>query len=116
MLSGMAIRDWPLDERPREKLLNLGAAALSDAELLAILLRTGTRGACALDVARRLLADFHSLRKLMAADRRQFCAGAGLGPARFAELQAVVEISRRHLRETLSVGRCSPRQRSRASI
>ena len=58
----MAIRDWPSDERPREKLLGKGAAALSDAELLAILLRTGTRGHSALDLARDVLKNFHSLR------------------------------------------------------
>ena len=70
MLTGMAIRDWPIDERPREKLLEKGPAALSDAELLAILLRTGTPGHSALDLARALLQSFHSLRKLIAADRK----------------------------------------------
>ena len=100
----MAIRDWPCDERPREKLLDKGAAALSDAELLAILLRTGTRGYSALDLARDVLKSFHSLRKLIAADRQRFCAERGLGPARFAELQAAVEIARRQLVETLRAG------------
>jgi DNA repair protein RadC len=104
MLPGMAIRDWPCDERPREKLLDKGAAALSDAELLAILLRTGTRGYSALDVARDALKSFHSLRKLIAADRQRFCAERGLGLARFAELQAAVEIARRQLSETLRAG------------
>jgi DNA repair protein RadC len=102
----MAIRDWPEDERPREKLLDKGAAALSDAELLAILLRTGTRGHSALDLARELLKTFHSLRKFIAADRRQFCAQPGLGLARFAELQAAVEMARRQLSETLRAGPC----------
>ncbi|HEY1314429.1 MAG TPA: UPF0758 domain-containing protein [Steroidobacteraceae bacterium] len=101
MLGRMAIRDWPIDERPREKLLDKGAAALSDAELLAILLRTGTRGFSALDVAREVLKNFSSLRKLIAADRQRFCAERGLGLARFAELQAAVEIARRQLSETL---------------
>jgi DNA repair protein RadC len=104
MLRCMAIRDWPSGERPREKLLDRGAAALSDAELLAILLRTGMPGQSALDVARGVLANFHSLRKLIAADRQRFCAERGLGLARFAELQAAVEIARRQLAETLRAG------------
>jgi DNA repair protein RadC len=100
----MAIREWPKDERPREKLLSRGAEALSDAELLAILLRTGTRGRSAVQLARDLLAHFRSLRKLIAADRGRFCAEPGLGLARFAELQAAVEIARRQLAETLRAG------------
>ena len=100
----MAIRDWPSDERPREKLLEKGATALSDAELLAILLRTGTPGHSALDVARDVLKSFRSLRKLIAADRQRFCAEPGLGPARFAEMQAAIEISRRQLADPLKVG------------
>ncbi len=100
----MAIRDWPLDERPREKLLEKGAAALADAELLAILLRSGTKGHSALDLARDILKSFRSLRKLIAADRQRFCAEPGLGPARFAELQAAVEIARRQLSETMRAG------------
>jgi DNA repair protein RadC len=104
MLGRMAIRDWPKDERPREKLLAQGAETLSDAELLAILLRTGTRGRSAVQLARDLLAHFSSLRKLIAADRGRFCAEPGLGPARFAELQAAVEIARRQLAETLRAG------------
>jgi DNA repair protein RadC len=104
MLRGMSIRDWPIDERPREKLLARGAAALSDAELLAILLRNGIRGHSALQLAREALQTFGSLRKLLAADRMRFCAAPGLGLARFAELQAAVEISRRQLAETLRAG------------
>jgi DNA repair protein RadC len=100
----MAIRDWPLDERPREKLLAKGAAALSDAELLAILLRTGTAGHSALDLARDVLKHFQSLRKLIASDLQRFCAEPGLGPTRFAELQAAAEIARRQLSETLRAG------------
>ena len=104
MLAVMAIRDWPKDERPREKLLALGAAALSDAELLAILLRNGSAGRSAVDVARDVLKHFQSLRRLIAADRSRFCAQRGLGLARFAELQAAVEISRRQLTEALRSG------------
>jgi DNA repair protein RadC len=104
MLESVAIRDWPSDERPREKLLERGAAALSDAELLAILLRTGVKGRSALDLAREVLKRFGSLRQAIAADRGRFCAGSGLGPARYAELQAAAEISRRQLTESLRAG------------
>src|ERR1700738_2932764 len=104
MLARMAIRDWPIDERPREKLLEKGAAALSDAELLAVMLRTGTPGKSALDLARSVLKNFQSLRKLIASDRQRFCAEPGLGLTRFAELQAAVEISRRQLTESLRTG------------
>lgn len=97
----MSIRDWPAAERPREKLLELGAAALSDAELLAIFLRTGVAGCSAVELARRLLADFGSLRALLEADLPAFSAHLGLGPAKFAQLQAVLEMARRHLAERL---------------
>jgi DNA repair protein RadC len=100
----MAIRDWPRSERPREKLLERGAAALSDAELLAILLRNGTAGLSALDLARSVLGHFGSLRNVVAADRARFCAELGLGLARYAEIQAAAEISRRQLSEPLRVG------------
>jgi DNA repair protein RadC len=104
MLDFMAIRDWPSEERPREKLLDKGAGALSDAELLAILLRTGIAGHSAVDLAREILTSFRSLRRLIAADRARFCAHPGLGPARYAELQAAAEISRRQLAESLRAG------------
>lgn len=97
----MAITDWPEDERPREKLLARGAGALSDAELLAIFLRTGVPGKSAVDMARDLLANFGSLRALLKASQADFCAENGLGPAKYAQLQAVLEMARRHLAEQL---------------
>lgn len=100
----MAINDWPVAERPREKLLIRGSEALSDAELLAIFLRTGTRGITAVDMARELLAEFGGLRGLFAAERNRLCAAHGLGPAKYAQLQAVLEMARRHLGESLQRG------------
>ncbi|HSP01743.1 MAG TPA: DNA repair protein RadC [Thioalkalivibrio sp.] len=100
----MPITDWPADERPREKLLNRGAAALSDAELLAIFLRTGVAGKTAVDLARDLLSRFGGLRPLLQADLDNFCAARGLGSAKFAQLQAVLEMGRRHLSESLARG------------
>ncbi len=97
----MAITDWPADERPREKLLQRGPAALSDAELLAIFLRTGVRGKSAVDLARELLQQHKGLGNLLMADRASFCSSHGLGNAKFAQLQAVLEMGRRHLREGL---------------
>ena len=97
----MSIRDWPAGERPREKLLAKGAGSLSDAELLAIFLRTGVAGCDAVTLARQLLGQFGSLRALLAADEQQFCQAHGLGLAKFVQLQAVLEMSRRHLAEAL---------------
>jgi len=97
----MAIRDWPAEERPRERLLRHGASALSDAELLAIFLRTGVAGKSAVDLARELLRDFGGLRGLLDADRKSFARGIGLGDAKFAQLQAVLELARRHIAESL---------------
>ncbi len=100
----MPITDWPEDDRPREKLLLRGAESLSDAELLAIFLRTGIKGCSAVDLARDLLTRFGGLRVLLKADRESFCAAKGLGDAKYAQLQAVLEIARRHLAEALSQG------------
>lgn len=97
----MSIRDWPAAERPREKLLEQGYASLSDAELLAIFLRTGVTGKSAVDLARHLLTQFGSLRVLLEADLAQFSKELGLGPAKFAQLQAVLEMGRRHLAERM---------------
>lgn len=98
----MPITDWPADERPREKLLARGAAALTDAELLAIFLRTGSAGCTAVDLARGLLGRFGSLRALLRAGREEFCAVHGLGEAKYAQLQAGLELARRHLAEALA--------------
>jgi DNA repair protein RadC len=100
----MAITDWPEHERPREKMLLRGPQALSDAELLAIFLRTGVKGKSAVDLSRDLLSEFGSLRALLTADRQTFCQSPGLGEAKFAQLQATLEMSRRHLHETLHRG------------
>lgn len=97
----MGINDWPVNERPRERLIAAGAAALSDGELLAIFLRTGVRGASAVDLARRLLERFGSLAALFAAPLAQVAEVTGLGPAKYAQLQAVLEMSRRALREEM---------------
>ena len=97
----MPITDWPAEERPREKLLARGATALSDAELLAIFLRTGVAGKSAVDLARDLLRQFGGLRALLKASQQEFCAEKGLGQAKYAQLQAVLEMARRHLAESL---------------
>lgn len=99
----MAITDWPDDERPRERLLAQGAAALSDAELLAIFLRVGVAGMSAVDLARTLLAHFdQSLARLAAATPQELTAVNGIGPAKAAQLVATLELARRGLREELS--------------
>lgn len=97
----MAISDWPEAERPREKLLHGGPASLSDAELLAIFLRTGIRGKSAVDLAREQLARFGSLAALVKAEQDDFCSTPGLGAAKFVQLQATMEIARRSLRERM---------------
>ena len=98
----MAIRDWPAAERPRERLLALGPQALADAELLAVLLRTGKRGASAVDLARALLLQFGSVGALLAAAGAKLSAISGLGPAKRSELQAVLELARRALKEEIT--------------
>lgn len=100
----MTILDWPTKERPREKMQLRGAQALSDAELLAILLRTGVKGKSAVDLARALLHEFGSLRQLLDADLSQFCQIKGLGEAKYVLLQATLELSRRYLAEKLNRG------------
>lgn len=97
----MAITDWPENERPRERLLACGAQALSDAELLAIFLRVGVRGKSAVDLGRDLIAHFGSLGRLCSAPLSEFQGFPGMGTAKYAQLQAVLELSKRALAETM---------------
>ena len=100
----MTIKDWPAEDRPREKLLLRGSASLTDAELLAIFLRTGTIGKTAVDLARDLLTNFGSLKALLDADQEHFCLAHGLGSAKYAQLQAVMEMAKRHFKEIIQRG------------
>lgn len=97
----MAITDWPADERPREKLLEHGAQALSDAELLAIFLRVGVTGMSAVDLARALLLRFGSLNGIFAASCAELTSVNGMGNSKYAQLQAIFEMSQRALREEM---------------
>ncbi len=97
----MAIADWPEQERPREKLLAKGPRTLSDAELLAIFLRTGVSGKTALDLARDLLTAFGGLRPLLEASEADFYQAKGTGPAKYVQIQAALELGRRYLEATL---------------
>lgn len=97
----MAITEWPEAERPREKLLKQGPQSLSDAELLAIFIHTGVRGKTAVDIGRALLNEFGGLRKILTADKKTICSVIGFGPAKYALLQASLEIGRRFLNEKL---------------
>ena len=97
----MAITDWPAAERPREKLIELGAEALSDAELLAIFLRVGVTGKSAVDLARDLLTQFASLNGIFAATEHDLIQVHGIGTSKYVQLQAIFEMSRRALNEQL---------------
>lgn len=97
----MSLMNLPEESRPREKLLALGPKSLTDAELLAIFLRTGTQGMNAIELADKLLKEFGSLRKLLSSDENEFCSHKGLGTAKFAQLQAVVEMTERYLFEKI---------------
>lgn len=103
----MSLKQLPEASRPREKLLSHGSDALTDAELLAIFLRTGTQGMNALELATHLLDEFGSLRSLLGAEKQIFCQMKGLGPAKFALLQAVLALGERYLEETLKKMMCS---------
>ena len=100
----MPISSWPAQERPREKLLEKGPTALSDAEILAIFLRTGRKGLSAIDLARELLDKFQGLRQLIDADEKQFCQTKGLGMVKYAQIQAAIELGRRYLQAKLETG------------
>ena len=100
----MAINDWPEGERPREKLLTKGANALSEAELLAIILQTGARGKSAVDLGRELLQQCGSLSALFASNLEALLHIQGLGYAKAVKLQAVIELARRALEEQLKSG------------
>ena len=93
----MKISEWPAEERPREKLMQRGVGSLSDAELLAVFLGSGVRGHNVVELARGLLVKFGGLRQLLEADRDAFVGELGLGPVRYGQLQALLEIGRRNL-------------------
>lgn len=97
----MAIKDWPEDQRPREKLLRNGPASLSDPELLAIFLRVGVKGRSAVDLSRDLIEHFGSLTKLLEADSKTFCQAHGLGEAKYVQLQASVEMAKRYFESSM---------------
>ena len=99
------IKSWPADDRPREKLLKKGAGALSNSELLAILLRTGTNGTSAIDLARKILKKFSSFRNMVHTDARDWKELKGLGNAKIAHIQAALEIGRRFREDEASVGK-----------
>jgi len=98
----MAIKQWPAGDQPREKLIKMGASSLSDAELLAIFVRTGVVGCSAVELARQLLHDYGSLAALFNASREQFCSARGLGPVKYVQLQAVLEMAKRYFWEELA--------------
>ena len=95
----MSMAGWPQGERPKEKLFNKGVASLSDAELLAVILQTGTRGRTSLDIARDMLSRYGGLIGLLAADRASLTANPGIGGAKAARFVAMKELSQRHMLE-----------------
>ncbi len=100
----MTITNWPIEDRPREKLLSRGAKHLSDSELLAIILRTGIRGKTALDLARELLVEFGNLKQLLQITPHVLYQKAGIGKAKYAFLKAALELGQRYLGEPLQIG------------
>ncbi|HEX8601635.1 MAG TPA: DNA repair protein RadC [Pseudoduganella sp.] len=106
----MSISNWPAHQRPRERLIREGAQALSDAELLAVFLRVGVRGKNAVELAGELVRHFGSLQALLRANLEEFTRVRGLGPAKYAQLNAVIELARRAISDEMLSGEsiCSP--------
>lgn len=100
----MGIKNWPEQQRPRERLIRQGAQALSDPELLAVFLRVGVKGSSAVELGRQLIEHFGSLREMFGASLGEFSQVHGVGPAKFAQLQAVLELARRAIGEQLQAG------------
>lgn len=100
----LAIKDWHKDDQPREKLLNLGADKLTDAEVLAIFLRTGTKKQSAIELARSLIDHFGSLANLLAAPKTEVLACHGIGAAKYAQIMASLEMGKRYLNSQLKTG------------
>lgn len=100
----MSLATWPKLERPREKLLKLGAGALSDTELLAIFLRTGTRGKPVMELARELIGEFGGIRGLLEADQQLLMKARGLGIAKCVQLKSIMELSERYLQQGFERG------------
>lgn len=99
------IKNWPEDDRPREKLLKSGERSLSNSELLAILLRTGIKGNSAIDLARKILDKFGTFRNMSHADMRDWKAFKGLGLAKISQIKAALEIGRRYREDEVSIGK-----------
>ncbi len=97
-----SVKHWPEDERPRERLIAHGPAALSDAQLLAVLIKSGTQERTALDLGRDLLDRFGSLAGIEQAGIAEICTVPGIGPAKAAEIKAAIELGRRHQRPSLA--------------
>lgn len=100
----MRITDWPKEDRPREKLLSLGEKSLTDAELIAIFIKSGIRGKTALDIAKELLQEFFGIKGLLRASQQELTRKRGLGNAKYALLKAAVELGKRYSEERLPIG------------
>ena len=101
----MGIKDWPEGEGPRDKLIKFGVSQLSDAEILAVLLRNGSQGLSAVELARNLINEFGGLRELLIASQLQVCKLSGMGPVKYAQLHAAVELSKRISQQNLKRGK-----------